>query len=71
MDRFSDNKEASFLKTVVAVGPMPPVAANTSGEIEIVQKIEIVQNRILKSFEIVNKLPAVSAKPQRMHKRDV
>ena len=32
MDRFSDNKEASFLKTVVAVGPMPPVAANTSGE---------------------------------------
>jgi len=32
MLRFSANIEASFLKTVVAVGPMPPVAANTNGE---------------------------------------
>ena len=32
MPRFSANIEASFLKTVVAVGPMPPVAANTNGE---------------------------------------
>ena len=33
MLRFSANIEASFLKTVVAVGPMPPVAANTNGDI--------------------------------------
>ena len=32
MLRFSANIEASFLKTIVVVGPMPPVAANTNGE---------------------------------------
>ena len=33
MLRFSANIETSFLKTVVAVGPTLPVAANTNGDI--------------------------------------
>jgi len=32
MLHFSAYIEASFLKTVIAVSPMPPVAANTNGE---------------------------------------
>ena len=32
MLHFSANIEASLLKTDVAVGPMPPAAANTNGE---------------------------------------
>jgi len=39
MLHFSDNIEASFLKTVVAVGLMPPVAANTTGESKLSQPI--------------------------------